>query len=341
MRLVASIAIHLSGSLITRQPTLLEKMKKALGGSVDLSTERVRVELEATAIVDSVRRALTRLGVTNALSLVIDDTVVFQDTEGRADDLPDLVIALSEHASLFGRGFRELRFAAENEEAGLHYIIETRARTEHAANEPAAIVSVGGRLRTLEPRPGESAEEYQKRVEPLIKDTVAFEAARLQFESFVARLENVLREALPEARVQQIRSEARLVRPGAKEVTERPPERSPIHPAYDPFPYYYPSPIGMMLDVMILSSLMHGFAPSPAIMVVDPGGASLGSVQDVAADPERLQAQYSDMDHDHSGDGASVNDGGGFDSGGGLDDAGGFDDGGGFDSGGGGFDSGD
>ena len=69
-------------------------------------------------MVDQVRKALGRLGVTNALALVIDDTVIFQDSDGKTDDLPDLVIALSEHASVFGRGFKEMRFAAEHEEAG-------------------------------------------------------------------------------------------------------------------------------------------------------------------------------------------------------------------------------
>src|SRR5688500_5716917 len=106
MRLVATIAIHVSGSLIQRQPTLWEKLKQGLGGAIDLTTDQVRVELEATAVVDQVRKGLARLGVTNALALVIDDTVIFQDSDGKTDDLPDLVIALSEHASVFGRGFK-------------------------------------------------------------------------------------------------------------------------------------------------------------------------------------------------------------------------------------------
>ena len=145
MRLIATIAIHVSGSLIQRQPTVWEKLKQGFGGRIDLSTDQVRVELEATAVVDQVRKALARQGVHNALALVIDSTVIFQDSDGKTDDLPDLVIALSEHASVFGRGFKELRFAAEHEETGLHYVIETRARTQHQATEPAAIVSVGGR----------------------------------------------------------------------------------------------------------------------------------------------------------------------------------------------------
>src|SRR5690242_9967015 len=111
MRLVGQIHVTLKGSIIKRDPTLWEKLKQSFGAQPDLDTDRVRVELEATALVDQVRRALSRLGVGNALSLVIDDTVLFQDTDGKPDDLPDLVLALSEHTSVFGRGFGELRLA--------------------------------------------------------------------------------------------------------------------------------------------------------------------------------------------------------------------------------------
>jgi hypothetical protein len=324
MRLVATVAIHVTGSLIQRQPSLWEKLKQGLGGQIDLNTDQVRVELEATAIVDQVRKALARLGVHNALALVIDDTVIFQDSDGKTDDLPDLVIALSEHASVFGRGFKELRFAAEHEETGLHFVIETRARTQHKATEPAAIVSVGGRVKALEPRPGEDADSYKRRVEPLTKDPTAFEAARLQFESFVNRLEDALRASMPEARVEQVRAEARLVKPTSRVPAEQP-TRDPALRGYDPYLAYYPSPMGMMLDMMILSTLMHSFHPSPYIFVTNPVGTPLGTTQDVAADPERLEADAAgDADHGDSGDSG---DQGGYDEGGGADH-GGFDDGG-------------
>jgi hypothetical protein len=288
MRLVGTIAIHVRGSLVEREPTIWEKLRQKLGGSVDLTTEKVKVELEATAVVEQVRRAVARLSVTNALSLVIDDTVIFQDTEGKAHDLPDLVIALAEHASVFGRGFKELRFAAEHEEAGLHLVLETRARTEHLATEPAAIVSIGGRLKALEPRPGESAEDYQRRVEPLTKNTSALEASRAQFESFISRLEDALRATMPEARIEQVRAEARLVKATRRTPAARTP-REPTHPAYDPHAIYYPNPMGMMLDAMIITSFMHMMMPSPFFHVVNPAGAHLGTTQQVAAEPDRLE----------------------------------------------------
>ncbi|AUX40606.1 hypothetical protein SOCE26_020070 [Sorangium cellulosum] len=331
MRLIGQIHITLKGSIVQRNPTVWEKFKRGFGARVDLDTDRMRVELEATAVVDQVKRALGRLGVGNALSLVIDDTVIFQDTDGKPDDLPDLMLALSEHASLFGRGFRELRFAAEHEEAGLHLVIETRARTEHLQDEPAALVSIGGRVQDLEPRRGESGDEYRRRVEPLTKDAALFEAARLQFESFVGRLEDALKAAMPEARVEQHHADARVVHaPDGDGAAPHP--VGPTHPGYDPFMVYYPpSPLGMMLDVMLISSFMHMLSP-PHIFVVNPAGATLGTAQEAAANPDVLNAadrgggddEADDGGDDEGGDDGDpwTDDGGGDDGGGDLGDFG-------------------
>lgn len=123
MRLVGQIYVTVPSAMVRRDPTLLEKLRQRLGGQVNLDTGEVQNQLEATVVVDGVKRALARLGVTNALSLVIDEQVIFQDTDGKIDDLPDLALALVDHASVFGRSFRELRLAAEHEEAGLHLVI--------------------------------------------------------------------------------------------------------------------------------------------------------------------------------------------------------------------------
>lgn len=334
MRLLGTIHVYVAGSLVEREPTRWERLKRSLGSKLDLSTDRVKNELEATAAVDGVRRALQRQGVNNAITLVIDGTVIFQDQDGKKDDLGDLVVAFADHAGLFGQGFKELRFAAEHEESGLHLVIETVARSEHHMEEPAAIVSVGGRIKALEPRTGESADDYRARVEPLTKDTVAFEAARMQFQSFVTRLEEALRASIANGRVEEIRAEARVVKPSTKEL-QRQPVRDPAHPAYDPFMTYYPSPMGMMLDVMMISSFMHMMHP-PHVFVTNPAGTPLGTAGEVAADPGRLEESNDPGGNDGDSDAvlASHDEEAGADDGGGFDD-GGFDDGGGFDSGGG------
>src|SRR4029078_11252289 len=138
MRLIGQIQITMAtAEAVNREPGFWDKLKRGLGGKVNLDTGEVKVALEATALVDQVKRAFARVGIDNAVSLVVDDTVIFQDSDGRAGDLPDLILALSEHASVFGRGFREMKLAVEHEEAGLHLLADVRAGSKHRPRGPA------------------------------------------------------------------------------------------------------------------------------------------------------------------------------------------------------------
>jgi len=343
MRLIGQIQITMAtAEAVHREPGFWDKIKRGLGGKVDLDTGQVRVALEASALVDQVKRALVRLGIDNAVSLVVDDTIIFQDVDGRAGDLPDLILALSEHASVFGRGFREMKLAVEHDEGVLHLLIEVRALTQHKRGEPSAYVSIGGRIKDLEPRKGEAAEAYRARVEPMAQDAGLLATARMQFQSFVGRLEAALHAALPEARVEEKRAEAVVVRPTTQPTA--PPPQDPRSPMYDPYAVYYPvSPLGVMLDVMLISSFMHMMMPPP-IMIVHPSGAPIGTADTIKDHPEAVEASAhdpGDTDASHGGDGDG-DAGGDGDQGDMVADNSDFGDGGGdFGDGGGGFDGGD
>ena len=192
---------------------------------------------------------------------------------------------------MFGRGFREMKLAAEHEEANLHLLCEVRAVTQHRRGEPSAYVSVGGRLRDLEPRTGETAEAYRARVEPLAKDGGLLETARMQFQSFVGRLEAALHAALPEATVEEKRADAVVVRPTTQPTA---PAEDPRSVVYDPYALYYPSPMSTVLDVMLISSFMHMMAPPPMIMVVHPSGVPIGGADTIASHPEAVEASAVD-----------------------------------------------
>lgn len=306
MKLHGVIELTVAGERILRTPNLWDKLRQALGSEPDLRTDKIRASLEATAIVETIREALRSLGATNAVSLVIDDQVLFRDREGRADDFGDLFLAFHENSAVFGGSFRLLRLAAEHQEAGLHLVMETIARSEHPADEPAARVVVSGRVRDFEPRPGEEAESYRQRIEPLARDGGRLEAHRRQFDSFLARLGQALRAAMPEAQV-EVRD--------ARALVEKP-SRQPARPApptsrnYDPYPQYYSSPLDSVMSVVLWSSLF-SMANRPDVVMLDPdhdhGGDHDGGDQ-ADGDADSGDLDSGDMD---SGD----MDGGDFDGG--------------------------
>ena len=281
MKLLGTIAVHVKGDEILRRPRLGERIKRAFGGEPDLRTGKTRASLEAEAVVDAIRDALSSLGATNAVSLVIDDLVFFHDRDGRPDDLGDLYLAFHDYSAAVGAGFGILRLAVEHALAGLHLVLEVQARTEHASTQAAVRVVVAGRLQDLEPKPDEDAAAYRARVEPLIKDKATFDVARVQFESFVARVRDAIAAAMPEGRAEVERAEAQIVRPDEGAVARaaagqgnapRPTDRN-----YDPYLAYYPSPMVSVLDTMMWMSIfsMHSH---PDVVVVNHHGDTLGHI---------------------------------------------------------------
>ena len=265
MKLYGTIAVHVQAADILRAPKFFEKVKRAFGGKPDLRTGKMRSAIEATALVEATRDALSRMGANNAVSLVIDDTVLFHDREGKPDDLGDLFLAFHDNSSVFGTGFDELRLAVEHHEAGLHLVLEVQARTVHAHNAPAIRIIISGRIEALTPKPSEDAEAYRKRAEPIATDAKALEMYRVQFDAFVARVATAIASAMPTARAEVEVAEARIVRPDGKEAeqAQRPDSRS-----YDPYVAYYPSPLGMMAEMFMWSAMFSMMMP-PHFTVVD------------------------------------------------------------------------
>lgn len=332
MKLSGTIAVHGKGEAVLRAPRFWDKVKRVFGGEPDLRTGNTRAALEASALVDAVRGALTTLGATNAVSLVVDDLVLFQDRDGRPDDLGDLFLAFHEQSAAIGGAFELLRLAVEHVEAGLHLVIEVQARGEHPEREAAVRVVIAGRVQAFEPKKGEDAAAYQARVAPLLADKTAIDVARLQFESFVARVRDAVHAAMPEARVELERAQAQVQRPGREPARQVP----PTAPGYDPYVAYYPSPLDGVLNMMLWTSIfsmaMHpdvvvvdhhgdtvGHVDTPGIEHGDPGIAEVGDTSDVA--DASAVSDGVELGSDVDVGGVDVGDGGGFDFG----DFGGFD----------------
>ena len=324
MKLFGQIAVHVAGEVLLRKPGLLAKIQKFFGGTPDLRTGKVKAALEATAVVDAVRDALRSMGVTNAVALIVDDITLFHDKDGRPDDLGDLFLAFHEQSAALGGGFDMLRLTVEHTEAGLHVVVEVQAKSEHAADEPAVRVIASGRMTELEPRPGETAEAFRTRIEPITKDRTALEVARMQFEGFVARMRDAIQKAMPEARAEIVVAEARVQRPSEREAAQQ----APTARQYDPYDAYYPSPMGSLLSMMMWTSVF-SMAMRPDVVVVNHANEPTGHVDDPGiehADPGDHGADAGDHGADagdHGADAGDAGDAGGDFGGGDFGDFGG------------------
>lgn len=285
MKLYSTIHVDVAAEEILARPGIMARLRSAFGGSPDLSTGRMRAALEAATIVDALRQGLAEIGATNAVSLVVGELVLFQDRDRRPDDLGDLFLAFHEYAPALDTDFRSLRLTVEHVETGVHFVIEIQARTEFPKGEPAVRVILSGRVSAFEPQPGEDAATYRARVEPLLRDPMLIELARVSFDSFAERARDAIARAMPEARCAIVPAEAR---PPSKEREQRPDDAG-----YDPHEAHYPNPMLPMFGIAMLGSAM--MMSAPAAFAAPGGGAGGNSGGD---------------DGDSSGDGDG--DGGGF-----------------------------
>jgi hypothetical protein len=199
MRFVSRIDVFLPGDIVTRAPGVWDRFK-SIWQPVDLGTDRLRDRIAGATFVYELRGALDELGIDNARSLVVDGVTVFHDARKVEGDLPDLILALSDHVSLFGDGSQELRLSVEHEEAGIYLVIDAAVTSEHGKNAPSARIDVVGQPSEVNPRRGESAAEYRARIEPLVRDTKLATTLRLQFGAFVSRLQEALGRVFTETR---------------------------------------------------------------------------------------------------------------------------------------------
>ena len=201
VRFVSRIDVFLPGDVVERAPGLWDHLK-AMWQPLDLGTERMRDRIEAATFVYELRNAFESLEIDNARSLVVDGTTVFHDSRGVDGDLPDMVLALSDHVSLFGERSQELRLSVEHEEAGLRMILDAIVTPEHGREAPSARLVIVGQLVELDPRPGESAAAYRARLEPLVTDVKLARTLRLQFGAFVSRVQEALGRTFDETRLE-------------------------------------------------------------------------------------------------------------------------------------------
>jgi hypothetical protein len=284
VRFKSSIALHAAGETIRREPGLWDKFRTVFGGSPDLDTGRVRTQVTTAHLVQGVKRSLERLGVDNAIALVIDGQVLFEDRAGREEDFGDLFLAFYENEAVYGQDFEELRLTVEHRQAGVHYVIEIVGRGEHVKDEATAKAIIAGRITEFEPRPDEDAETFRLRVTPHLETPAFTETHRLQFESFVERVRDGLRDAMPDVRVSGAEAKSLVERPARREGPAARPAKAPQNPydaRYDPYDRHYPSPMHDVATLLFWHSMM-SWTWHPHYVVVDPSGSELGAFDDLA-----------------------------------------------------------
>ncbi len=272
MRLVSQGRIYLPGEQVFRAPRFFDKFKHFFGGEMDLRTGEQKLSRDALSLTEAIQTGLARAGVDNAVSLVVDTDVVFQDAEGQRGDGEMLVSAMRYAHERFESGFETLRAVFEHEGHGLHALIEVTVKAKHAQEAPAATIAIGARIDELRPRDGESMEEARERIGKRLADTALVPTARNALADLGSRIQQGLARTFVQGRVEMDQPEVAVVRPSGEEVrdaaihrdersahlreTPHYPRAGAYGPYYDPWGTYYRDPMDTMVNLMILDAML-------------------------------------------------------------------------------------
>jgi len=284
MKFQSTISLVAKGELIRKEVGFWDRFKLVFGKNPALLPDRVQTLMTTAHLLAGIKKTLESSGITNAIALVIDGKVLFEDNVGRADDVGDLFLAFyesdesDENEALYGGDFEEVILTVEHRDGGLHFVLELSARGEHTTDESTVDVWVSARVADLEPRSGEATKAYRDRVLVLAASPAFSEGHRLQYESFVAKIRASLASALPDAKVSAVAGQALVERPekrGARVLPKR------GEPGYDPYRVHRPNPLEDVMTAAFWGAML-GWAWHPSYAVVDASGAVVGSTDGLA-----------------------------------------------------------
>jgi hypothetical protein len=331
MRLTAQVRLFLQGEEVFRKPGFWDKIKSAFGSDVDLRTGELRVTQNALALTEQVTQALALAGIRNAVSLAIDNDVVFQDLEERPDDADQLVAAMRQAAPRFQAGFEQLRAVFEHHAQGMHSLVEVNVRALAQSGQAHAVVAIGGRIDELRPREGEDIEAAKDRIGKALANAQLVPMYKQVLGDLAARIQAGLQRVFPMARLEADAAEVQVVRPSGQEVRDFAAERNEraaqlraepmwrrgwsYGPYYDPWTTYYHDPMDTFVNLMVLDALMHprhhwGYHSGwlgntwagygAPVTIVNYNGAPIGAAADIDQFSGQLSGVHDVVERDFS-----------------------------------------
>ncbi len=331
MRLTAQVRLYIQGEEVFRQPSFWDKVKTAFGSDVDLRTGELLITQNVLALTEQVQKALQIAGITNAVTLVVDDEVVFQDLEDRDHDADLLVAAMRRSASRFTGGFKMLRAVFEYQGQGLHSLLEVTVRAKAKKTEPHAVVSFGARIDELRPREGEDIEKAKDRIGKALADAQLVPMYRNVLSEVAAKVQGGLQRAFPTALLESDPADVQVVRPSGEDVRDLGQSQcdrdahlrnAPVYarsgwasPYYDPWSVYYRDPMDTFVNLMVLDALIsprhhwgygagylgsHWSSYGAPVTVINYNGAPIGNADDIGSYSHQLGGVSDVMDRDFS-----------------------------------------
>jgi hypothetical protein len=285
----ARLTVDLPSVETLRRMGPIEWLQALFGKRIDLHSGEEDLTIGALALVQALYNAFRKIGVTNAVALLVDKKVLYADAHEVENDL-DLILRAAERSRLLRQRFKEMHLALEHRERGLHTIIDIKIQGHVMRSEAEMEILLSSRLEHLRITAGETAAAYAARIRAFGQAPEAAEEYRQMLETLQERLAAALRAALPGAVIHPTPAQIRLTWPEVRQIGRfrrlrfgadartsgyRPvPMRQQRGVYSDPYYHYYYDPYYDLTNWLLLDTLLRQRTwPSPHWHIVPSDGS--------------------------------------------------------------------
>lgn len=283
--------IPLLGREEVRAPSFFERLGTWVGSTPDLRTGSMILQ-DPVQVASSVFLALYTTGLVDALSVSVDNRVVFVDRRGEGGHLARAHALAVRAVQAAGPDFRSLEVAVETEYEGMQVLAHIEILGAWPTGTDPLRVRMAAKVRELFPSLGESARAYDRRIRGFAASYALIEGYRTQLQGLAEHLAESLAQALNDA---PLRFEGTWIR-----VVQVQPAQiggfrdllfggEVLRPRYramprlmrrgvfsDPFVYFYFDPYYDFLNWVVLDAMLYeGAWRSRDVRVLEPAGTLL------------------------------------------------------------------
>jgi len=289
--LVSDIYIDLPSEEIQRAQSGWDAFKSWVGQPDDPGTGREQIIVDTAEVFGKLVNGFKLAGLTNVISLMVDEKVVFIDEDAQEDDLETMVRQVAESGALVG-DIADLRLVLETENQGIHFVLDLEICTSVQLGREEIHLEVSGRIDELNLLVGETALAYDQRIRAFAADWDKVEGYIKAIKRFSELLKLSLKRALPYCPLRSGDTYLQLIAPQDEQIgrfrdlvfgeTILKPEYRPAPMVErrgffaDRFLYFYYDPYFNLLNWILVDSMVDaGCLREDDVRVVEPGGVSL------------------------------------------------------------------
>lgn len=296
--LQSKVIIDLPSREILREKTVGEWFTSVFGSRPDLRTGREMMAVSAYAVLEGIVNGFADAGLTNVISLIVDNRTIFLDTQDVPDDL-FVMHRVATRSGALNRRFQEMHIAFTHEEDDLHIIIDVKLRPFVLLGEEELIITLSGRPKSLRVRRNETANRYRSRIHKFASSTRNIEKLRESLNHVTDVLAGCLHRTLPGAEIRTEEAMVQLVRHSEQQLGamrhldfqrhdsgryRAAPARYHGGVIVDPFYHYYYDPFYDFAMFVMIGAAIEFAWHMPYVYFVDPYGGFLGYAHDLDYD---------------------------------------------------------